>query len=212
MILVWAGLMNADDPVMKDIVDFFRNGPNKKMWATLYYALDPPWLNSEISTCEPCYSWNVFYAWQLDNREKFLEGMYSLYAGALSRNTYISCEHRNGIQGNLFATPLAFYLTRLAVIDDQIKDNELHLMRICPLSWITSSEETVFENMPTEFGPIILRFRKSKDGKTLNVKFKSNWRYKPKKIVLHIPPVPGLKTIKVNGINYSVNNRQDIIL
>ena len=212
MVLVWAGLMNADDPIMRDIVDFFRNGPNKKMWPALYSAIDPSWLHHEISTCEPCYSWNVFHSWQLNDREKFLEGMYSLYAGALSRNTYISCEHRDGIQGNLFATPLAFYLTRLAVIDDQIKDNELHLLRICPLSWITSSEETVFENMPTEFGPIILRLRKSKDGKTLNVKFKSNWRYKPKKIVLHIPPVPGLKTIKVNGINYSVNNRQDIIL
>jgi len=212
MILVWAGLMNADDPIMKDIVDFFRNGPNKKMWPTLYYALDPPWLNREISTCEPCYSWNVFHSWQLDERDNFLQGMYSLYAGALSQNTYISCEHRDGIQGNLFATPLAFYLTRLAVIDDQIKENELHLMRICPLTWVTSTEETIFENMPTEFGQVTLRFIKSSDEKTLNVKFKSNWRYKPKKVVLHIPPVSGLQTVKVNGTIYTLNNRKEIIL
>jgi hypothetical protein len=204
--------MDADDPIMQDLLYYFRNGPNKKMWPTPYYALDPPWLHHEISTCEPCYSWNVFYSWKLDDRKHFLEGMYSLYAGALSPNTYISCEHRDGIQGNLFATPLAFYLTRLAVIDDQIKDNELHLMRICPLAWITSSEETVFDNMPTEFGPISLEFRKSKDGKTLEVKFKSDWRYKPDKVVLHIPPVPGLKTIQLNGRSYSVKNKKTIDL
>jgi hypothetical protein len=212
MVLVWSGLMDARDPIMQDMLYFFRNGPNKKMWRPLFYALDPPWLHHEISTCEPCYSWNVFYSWELDDREHFLEGMYSLYAGALSHNTYISCEHRDGIQGNLFATPLAFYLTRLAVIDDQIRDNELHLMRICPLAWITSTEETVFDNMPTEFGPVSLEFRKSKDGKTLDVKFKSDWRYKPDKVVLHIPPVPGLKTIKVNDRSYSIENKKEIVL
>lgn len=212
MVLVWAGLMEANDPVMIDIVDYFRNGPNKRMWPVLYYALDPPWLPHEISTCEPCYSWNVFHSWQLNDREKFLEGMYSLYAGALSQNTYISCEHRHGIQGNLFATPLAFYLTRLAVIDDQIKDKELHLMRMTPLAWITSAEETVFDHMPTEFGPVSLRFKKSKDGKSLNIRFDYNWHHKPSKVILHIPPVPGIKTIIINDRSYAVKNINQIEL
>jgi len=212
MVLVWAGLMDAKEPAMRDVVAYFRNGPNKKMWPALYNAIYRPWLNREISTCEPCYSWNVFHSWQLNDREKFLEGMYSLYAGALSQNTYISCEHRHGIQGNLFATPLAFYLTRLAVIDDQVKENELHLMRICPKAWISSSEETVFDKMPTEFGTVGLRFKKSADGGTLQVKFNSNWRYKPDRVVLHVPPVAGLKTVIVNGKSYPAARSKEIVL
>lgn len=212
MVLVWAGLMDADDPIMQDILYFFRDGPNKKLWPPLFYPLDPPWLHHEISTGEPCYSWNVFYSWKLDDREKFLEGMYSLYAGALSHNTYISCEHRDGIQGNLFATSLAFDLTRLAVIDDQIKENELHLLRICPLAWVTSSKETVFDKMPTIFGPVNLRFKKSADSKVLYVKFTSEWRYKPRSVVLHVPPVPGLEAVMVNGKKYKIPGSRKIVL
>lgn len=210
MVLVWAGLMDAEDTIMKDVVDFFRNGPNKKLWPAKYSALNRPWLNHEISTCEPCYSWNVFHSWQLNDREHFLQGMYSLYVGGLSQNTYIASEHRHGISGNLFTTPLAFYLTRLAVIDDQIKENELHLLRICPKAWISSSEEAVFDKMPTEFGAVSLRFKMSADGRTLNVKFNKNWRFKPSKIILHVPPVTGLRSINVNGKNYSVVGKKEI--
>ncbi len=204
MALVWAGLMNADHEFMKDTVAFFRSGPNRKMWPAVPHALWRPFLVHEMSTCEPCYSWNVFHSWQLKDREKFLEGMYSLYAGALSQNTYISCEHRHGIQGNLFATPLAVYLTRLAVIDDQISEDELHLMRICPLAWITRTEETIFSKMPTEFGPVDLGFGLSEDGKTLRVHFSANWRHKPGKVMLHIPPVKGLTSVTVNNKKYGV--------
>src|SRR5690606_36052398 len=161
-----------------------------------------PWLDREISTCEPCYSWNVFHSWQLNDRAKFLEGMYSLYAGALSQNTYISCEHRHGIQGNLFATPLAVYLSRLAVIDDQIEADTLHIMRICPLAWVSSEKETVFDNMPTEYGPVDLRFMRSADGKNLAIEFEGKWRDKPKQVIVHVPPVPGLTSVTVNNQQY----------
>lgn len=203
MVLVWAGLMHASDPIMKDAVDFFRDGPNKKLWPVFYSALHRPWLDREISTCEPCYSWNVFHSWQLNDREKFLEGMYSLYAGALSQNTYISCEHRHGIQGNLFATPLAVYLSRLAVIDDQIEADTLHIMRLCPVAWVSSSQETVFENMPTEYGAVDLRFALSADGGTLAIELNGKWRDRPKQVIVHVPPISGLTNVTVNGKPFS---------
>ena len=56
----------------------------------------------------------VFHSWQLGDRARFLEGMYSLFAGAMSRQTRISCETRGGITGNVFASSLAIYLTRPA--------------------------------------------------------------------------------------------------
>ena len=210
LVLVWAGLMEADDPIMKDLADFFRYGPNKRYYTPIYNCIWRPSLQHEMSTCEPCYSWNVFHSWQLGDRQKFLEGMYSLFVGALSQNTYISCEHRHGIQGNLFVAPMASYLARLAVIDDQIVPGELHLLRLCPQAWVSTTEESVFERMPTEFGPVDLRFRLSKDRRNLNITFTPRWRNKAPEVILHPIPIPGLEKITVNGKTY--NPDQKIIL
>jgi hypothetical protein len=53
--------------------------------------------------------------------------------------------------------------------------------------------------MPTEFGPVNLRFKLSPDQSTLDVTFRGDWRRAPKRILLHRPPVPNLKQIVVNG-------------
>lgn len=203
MVLVWAELMEPDDPIMVDIIDFFREGPNHRLWETMYHAIDRAILIHEMSSCEPCYSWNVFYSWKLADRQRFLEGMYSIMVGAISQNTYISCEHRDGIQGNLFSFPLAFYLAKLSVIDDQISEGDLHLLRLCPLAWISSEEDTYFENMPTEFGPVNLRFRLSKDRKSLNITFSAKWRESPSNLIIHVPHLPGLERVIINGESYS---------
>ena len=209
LVLVWAELMEPDDPLMVDTADFFREGPNWKLStgtqsnSVTHNAVDGSLLIHEMATCEPCYSWNVFHSWKLGDRQKFLTGMYSIMVGALSQNTYISCEHRHAVQGTQFAFPLAFYLAKLSVIDDQIAYGDLHLLRLCPHAWITSEEETVFEKMPTEFGPVNLKFRRSADGKTLDVSFSADWREKPGQIILHVPQMPGLERIVVNGKSYS---------
>jgi hypothetical protein len=205
LILVWAGLMDADDPIMIDMVDFFRSGPNKKYYTPIYNCIWRPSLQHEMSTCEPCYSWNIFHSWQLGDRQRFLEGMYSLFVGALSQNTYISCEHRHGIHGNLFVGPIASYLAKLAVVDDQITEGELHLLRLCPQAWVSSEEESIIENIPTEYGQINLRFCKSKDGKTLYLTFSPRWRDKVPKVILF--PVIGIEKIVVNNRIYDSTDR-----
>ena len=199
LVLVWAGLMDADDPIMSDLVEYFRSGPNKKYFTPVYNCIWRPSLQYEISTCEPCYSFNVFHSWQLADRQKFLEGMYSLFTGGMSQNTYISCEHRHGIQGNLFVAPLAAYLAKLAVIDDSIEPSVLHLLRLCPLAWISESQKTIFNNMPTEFGPVDLQFQLIDGGETLDVSFSGHWRRRPEAVNLHIPPIEGLKRVRING-------------
>jgi hypothetical protein len=105
--------------------------------------------------------------------------MYSVFAGGVSRQTFISCETRGGITGNLFAAPLAVYLARLAVIDDQIVPGEMHLLRLVPQAWLTESH---FENIPTEFGPVTMHLRR--DGSTLHVTLQGA----PKNVVIHTPP------------------------
>ena len=110
-----------------------------------------------------------------------------------------ACEHRHGMQGNLFATPLAFWLARQSVIDDEIVPGDLHLLRLCPSAWISDRDEAIFEKMPTVYGPVNLRVKKSSDGKTLAVAFTGNWHHPPGKIILHVPPLAGISKITVNG-------------
>ncbi len=157
-----------------------------------------------MSSCEPCYSFNLFHDWKKLDREKYLEGMYSLLVGSISQKTFISCEHRHRVQGNMFSYPLAFYIARLSVIDDQIEPGALHLLRICPKAWITKDDPSVFKDMPTEYGPIDLKFSLSEDGKTMEVQYAHKWHHAPSDVVLHIPPVEGLKYVSVNGKRYPV--------
>ncbi len=152
-----------------------------------------------MSSCEPCYSWNVFHSWQLGDRARFLEGMYSLFAGAVSRQTRISCETRGGITGNVFAAPLAIYLARLSVIDDQLTPGELHLLRLMPLAWLAPGQAAIFRQIPTEYGPVTVETRLSSDGQTMQVTYQPSFRSSPSKVWLHIPPVQGLKLVKANG-------------
>ncbi len=202
MVLVWGGLMDADDPIMRDVTDFFRYGPNVKYYTPIYNCTWRPSLQHEMSTSEPGYSWNVFHTWQLGDRQLFLEGMYSLFVGALSQNTYISCEHRHGIQGLVSVLAFAFQLAKLAVIDDQLAEGELHLLRLCPSAWVSSDEESVMENIPTGHGIVDLRFGKSADGKTLNIDFGARWRGAAPEVILHSVPVPGVEKMVVNGKTY----------
>ena len=54
-------------------------------------------LVKEISSCEPCYSWNIFHSYELGDRENFTKGVYSLFAGGGNRQTFLSCETRDAV-------------------------------------------------------------------------------------------------------------------
>lgn len=212
LFMVFSGLMDADDELMKSALLFFREGPNTETYNPQGQQLQPPVLQHEISIHEPCYSWNVYHSWQLGDRNRFLEGMYSLFAGGISRQTYISSESRHGESGLNCSFALACHLMRLAVVDDEIHEDELHLLRLCPLAWVKENYETKFENMPTELGPVTLKFRLSDDEKALLLTFEPKYRLKPKKAVLHVPPVPGLTQVIVNGREYKAKPGDTLIL
>lgn len=211
MCLVWGGLMEPDDPIMQDIVAFFREGPNWELRKPFPWSCDRPVLIHEMSSCEPCYSYNCFHSWRLGDRRRYLEAMYSILVGGISQNTYISCEHRHGMQAQQSAFALGFYLARLSVIDDQIAPGDLHLLRLCPLSWLKTDRKARFLRMPTEFGPVDLTAGLSEEGRNLEVTFHAEWRETPGAVVLHVPPVPGLKKVVVNGRKYDAG-RGDIRL
>ncbi len=199
LFLVWSGVLTADTPAMKDTVSFFREGPNTKIYDPRHNCFQRPILIHEMSSSEPCYSWNVYHSWQLGDRYRYLEGMYSLLVGALSPQTYISHETRHGLSGLVAVNPLMIDLARLAVIDDQIAENELHLLRLAPQAWLKTDYLTRFEKIVTEFGPVSLHFKLDENGQTLDVTWSPAFHHTPDKVVLHIPPVEGLNQIRING-------------
>ncbi|MBN1346759.1 MAG: hypothetical protein JXQ73_28975 [Phycisphaerae bacterium] len=207
LFLVFSGLVDAEDELMEATRAWFRQGPQtQRPREEPQYSL-VPFLRHEMSSWEPCYSWNVFHSHALPDRRRMLEGMYSLLAGSVSRRTFISCETRGGITGNVFSAPLGVYLARLAMVDDQIAEDELHLLRVMPLAWLRADRQTRFENIPTEFGPVTVRARLGADRATLAVSFASTFRIEPRRVVLHVPPYPGLAKIEWNGAALPWNGR-----
>lgn len=204
---VYAGIIPADDPLMRDAVDFLR----QRLGSDTHWN-SPPRLIHEMSSAEPCYSWSIYHSHQLGDRQRFLEGMYSIFTGALSRQTNISCETRGGITENVFASTLAVDLARLAVIDDMLEPDKLHLMRLTPLAWLSCPEQTRFENMPTEFGPVTIKWNLSPDGSKLNVEYGAKFRREPKAVLLHAPPAQGLKTLTINGKDHPADPDKPIQL
>jgi len=202
LFLVYSGLLDADDELMRTAARYFREGPNAKTYNLKGDWRQPAVLHHEMSSCEPCYSWNVYHSHQNGDRYRYLEGMYSLFAGALSRGTSIGCEHRGGISGTLASSCLPIDLARLAVIDDQIVAEELHLLRLVPLAWLKTDVQTRFERMPTEFGPVTLQFQLGQAGRQLEVAFENRFRRAPRRITLHVPPLETLQEVVVNGKSY----------
>lgn len=202
LVLTYAGLVEADDPLMQDALAFFREGPYVKLYDPRGDMHQRPVLTREISSCEPCYSFNILASWKSGDRARFLEGMYALLAGSISQQTFSGCEHRHGIYGVPAPGALMFHAMRLSVIDDALEPDAVHLLRLAPLAWVSRERRTRFENMPTEHGPVDLSFGLSPDGEALDVAFTPRWRHKPAKVVLHVPPAPGVKRVVVNGVEY----------
>jgi hypothetical protein len=212
LFLVYAGLMDADDPLMRSALRYFREGPNARTYNLKGNWDQPVCLHHEISSCEPCYSWNVFHSHQTGDRSRYLEGMYSLFAGALSRHTSIGCEHRGGVGGTLFSSCLPLDLARLAVIDDELNPSELHLLRLTPLAWLSLDCPTRFERMPTQFGPVTVRFQLRQQGRQLAVAFEHKFREPPDKVFLHVPPLAGLQEVTVNGRHLNARAGEVLLL
>ena len=70
---------------------------------------------------------------------------------------------------------------------------------MAPLVWLRSDRESVFENMPTEFGPVTLRVGLASGDQELRVGYAPRYRDTPRRVVLHGPPSPGLRRVVFNG-------------
>jgi len=210
LVLVWGGLMDAGHELMQSNLLWFREGPPQR-----FYHRDSNWLqivclDHEVSSCENIWSWNVYHSWQLADRMKYFEGMYSLITAAASQQTYSTCESRQTTRGRPTLQP-GPYMVRLAAVDDQIAEGELHLLRMMPLAWLAADREAIFENMPTYYGPVDLQVKLASAGKELDVSFTPHFRTPPEKVVLHVPPAEGLQAVRLNGKNLNWDRKQNYL-
>ena len=196
--LVFAGLLDAVDEMMQSTLLWFREGPPTKVYRYDSNSFQVPSLIHEMSSNEPCYSWNLFHSHQTGDRARFIEGMYSVLAGGMSRQTFTTCESRSGITGMTPCLP-SLYAVRLAVVDDQLAPHELHLLRLAPLAWLRKDRQLVFRNMPTAFGPMSLSAKLDQTGGGLDLTYVGKFSKPPQRVILHVPPVGGLERITLNG-------------
>jgi hypothetical protein len=211
LFLVFAGLLDANDDLMHSTRMWFREGPPAKVYRYDSNCWQVPSLVHEMSSCEPCYSWNLFHSHQLGDRARLLQGMYSVFAGSMSRQTFTMCETRGGITALSPCSP-ALYMARLAVVDDQAIPNEVHLLRLLPLAWLREDRQLSFQRIRTEFGPVSLRARLADGGQTLQVSYKPEFTVSPKRVVLHVPPLKRLERIILNGSKLEWNLTQPTIV
>ena len=196
MALVFGELFPASDPIMQAAVRWFREGPQVRHFRKNSSEWQPPVLYGEISSCEPCYSWNIFHTLELGDREKFTQGLYGLFAGGGNRQTFVACETQNAVSGNCFTHGPALMLMRQAVIEE--RENELHLLRMAPLAFFAAGGFE-WKNMPTWFGELSIAACYDETARALIIRYGRPSRSKPVRTVLHVPSFENLANITLNG-------------
>ncbi len=206
MFLGVAGLLNANDPIMTLAMKWLNEGPNAG-------SADPDWteftntptLRYEMSSVEPCYSWNIYLRFLRNERDKFLEGFYSLAAGSVSRKFMGGDEHRDGIQD---------LPTMNSVIDNHLRnmlvfENEggkgLDLLRNSPSAWLLPEKDIRVRNALTVFGTLSFQVHSSEKEITATIECPKNG---PAWLHLYLNPPPGefIETVKVNGLTQTMTN------
>jgi hypothetical protein len=199
MMLGVAGLIDPKDETMTWAMKWLTEGPNS--------AGDPDWqdwtrpasLRYEMSSLEPCYSWNIHLRFLRGEREKFLEGVYSLAAGSVTRRYLGGYEHRNGIQAlPVTNSALDTHLRNMLVIEDE-GGQGLELLRNSPSAWLRPEKRIRVDRAQTWFGP--LNFRVTSSAARVEAEIETPARKAPQwiRIYLNHPEGKALRSVTVNG-------------
>jgi hypothetical protein len=149
-----AGLIEPQDITMTWALQWLTEGPDSTGNPDWDDWSRPASLRYEMSSLEPCYSWNIYLRFLRGERERFLEGVYSLAAGSVTRKFLGGVEHRNGIQ----AVPttnavLDSHLRNMLVFEDQ-SGQGIDLLRNSPIAWLGPEKRIRVQRAETYFGPL----------------------------------------------------------
>ena len=165
MVLGASGLVDPNDKTMTWAMEWLTEGPDSGKGSPDWSDWkERPSLRYEISSAEPALSWNIALRYLRNERVPFLEGFYSLAAGAVSRKFRGGIETRDGINGfPLTNAVLATHLRNMLVFEDLDK-GEIEFLRNSPSAWLQPGREVRVERAPTYFGETTFRIRASSSG------------------------------------------------
>ncbi|MCC6352864.1 MAG: hypothetical protein IT577_03195 [Verrucomicrobiae bacterium] len=197
LFLGFAGLLDADDPLMHAALAWFTHGPTARFHLGDSDHSVPPALVHEMSSCEPCYSWNLFLRLARNQRAPIAEGLHALLVGGQDPDTLSGLETRHGRFGLHASGELTAGVLRLSLVDDLRQDGALHLLAAAPASWFTPGQTVEMSRLPTRFGPMSLRTQGTPDGLTLDIT-PPNRHAIPAGLLLHVP-LADLREINLDG-------------
>lgn len=196
--LAFSGILEPDNAAFDAVLKWFREGPQTKYWRFDGCCWQTPVLHHEMSSCEPCYSWNMEVNFQREDREHFIEGLYAQFAGARTTDLFSDIETRNGMFATCFTTPVTFHHFRNALVYEN--GNTLELLRMAPAAWFKPGDTLELNSLPTYFGPMDLKVYCDDSGRKVELYAKLPCRNAPTKMVLYIPPFLMADTAVVNGM------------
>ncbi|MEW5977402.1 MAG: hypothetical protein AB1898_16545 [Acidobacteriota bacterium] len=212
MMLGVAGLVDPKDDVMTWSLKWLTEGPDSgRAYPDWSDFSERPSLRFEMSSVEPCYSWNIYLRFLRDERREFLEGFYSMAAGAVSRRFLGGVETRDGIQAVPAANAVIDnHLRNMLVFEDQ-KEPGLHVLRNSPSTWLQPGKEIRVDNAETYFGPISYRIVGRESGQ-IEAEIQAPQRTPVNWIRLHLYQAEGkpIARATVNGAPVQTVTRQAI--
>ncbi len=150
LFLAFAGLLEPDHPLFTELLRWFREGPHRTTWRFDGCCWQLPVLHHEMSSCEPCYSWNIDVSLLRRDRGAFVEGLYALLAGSRTTDLFSDVETRNGMFATNLDTPVAFRHLRNSLVWEA--PDALELLRLVPASLLAVGADTQFGRLPTYYG------------------------------------------------------------
>ncbi len=199
MMLGVAGLLDPKDTTMTWAMKWLTEGPHSSGNPDWDDWTRPASLRYEMSSLEPCYSWNIYLRYLRGEREKFLEGVYSLAAGSVTRKFLGGVEHRNGIQA-VPATNAVFdnHLRNMLVFEDE-SGQGIDLLRNSPVAWLKPEKRIRVERAETYFGPV--SFEVVSFGSRIEAEIKAPSRTSPEwiRLWLNHPEGKALRSVTING-------------
>jgi hypothetical protein len=200
MVLGATGLMDPNDETMTWAMQWLTEGPDAGKGSPDWSDWkERPSLRYEMSSAEPAHSWNIALRFLRNERIPFLEGFYSLAAGAVSRKFQGGVETRDGINSvPLTNAVLATHLRNMLVFESP-EEGSLEILRNSPSAWLSPGREVRVENAPTYFGETTFRIRSTSSGVEADVQLPKRNPVRTFKLHLVDPRGRPLRKVLVNG-------------
>ena len=204
LFLAFSGLVDIESEIFDAVLKWLREGPQVKYWRFDGCCWQVPVLYHEMSSCEPCYSWNMDVNFLRNDRAHFIEGLFAQFAGARNTDLFSDVETRNGMFATNFTTPVTFRHFRNALVFEN--ENILEFLRMLPEAFMSPGSSLRLKRLPTYFGPVDISFDSDSNTNRFCVNISMSLRTRPDKIRFYIPPQALSRKIAVNGDIYDFSS------